>query len=98
MDADSSNVTKPKEEAKRFSIPLDSVQDFEFCVKFDHRQLQDLIIDEPSPLEHSSGLDPARLLAAAIGVRLSAALFFCAQKSHLNMPGLQADIIVAHAP
>lgn len=87
MYADSPNVTKPKEEAKRFSISLDSVQDFEFRVKFDHTQLRDLIIDEPSPLGHPIGPDAARLLAAAISVCLSATLFFAPRNYTSICPG-----------
>jgi hypothetical protein len=45
-------------ELKEVSISLDSVQDYEFRVKFDGLQPQDLIIDEPEPVGHDRG--PAR--------------------------------------
>jgi uncharacterized OsmC-like protein len=96
MDVHSETETKKKDEARRISISLDSIQDFEFRVKFDPMQLQDLVIDEPAPMGHGKGPDPGRLLAAAIGGCLSASLLFCAQKLRLKMSGLHADISVTH--
>ena len=47
-------------------------------------------------MDNQEGLDPARLLASAIGGCLSASLLFCAQKLRLGMEGLHADIKVSH--
>jgi uncharacterized OsmC-like protein len=84
------------EDTRRFSISLDSIQDFEFRIKFDKTQLQDLIVDEPSPLGHDKGPDPAKLLASAVGGCLSASLLFSAQKLRLKMTGLHTNVHVSH--
>jgi uncharacterized OsmC-like protein len=97
MDANSETAVTKKEESRQFSISLDSVQNLELRVKFDQTKLDDLVVDEPAPLGEGKGLDPGRLLAAAIGGCLSASFLFCAQKLRLNMKGLHADIKVAHA-
>ncbi len=96
MDANSKTAETKKEEPKHFSISVDSVQNLEFCVKFDQTNLEDLVIDEPAPLGRGNGPDPGRLLGAAIGGCLSASLLFCAQKLRLNMKGLHAGIKVTH--
>jgi len=96
MNANSETETKKTEESKRFSISIDSIQDFEFRVKFDAAKLPDLIVDEPSPLGHDKGPDPARLLASAVGSCLSASLLFCAQKLRLKIRGLHAEVVVTH--
>lgn len=96
MNVHSETEMTKKDETKQFSISLDSIQDLEFRVKFDRSQLEDLIIDEPSPLGHDKGPDPARLLAAAIGGCLSASFLFCAQKLRLKMSGLRTDVKVIH--
>jgi len=96
MELNSEAAEKRKDESRQLSISLDSVQDYEFRVKFDKTQLEDIIIDEPSPLGHDKGPDPARLLASAIGGCLSASLLFCARKLRLSMEGLHADVKVTH--
>ncbi len=96
MNADSETVTKKKEESRQFSVSLESIKDFEFRVKFDQTQIQDLILDEPAPIGQGSGPDPGRLLAAAVGGCLSASFLFCAQKLRLGMEGLHANVMVTH--
>jgi uncharacterized OsmC-like protein len=85
------------EEPRHFSISIESIQDYEFRVKFDPAQMPDLRIDEPSPLGHDRGPDPARLLASAVGGCLSASLLYCARKLRLDMQGLRTDVTVTHA-
>jgi len=95
--AGDSGASKGKgEESRQFSISLDSIQDFEFRIKFDKAQYQDLMIDEPAPVGHDRGPGPSRLLAAAVGGCLSASLLFCARKLRLDMPGLHTDVKVNH--
>ena len=90
-------MEKKNEGPGQFSITLDCLQDFEFRIKFDKPQYQDLMIDEPAPVGHDKGPGPSRLLAAAVGGCLSASLLFCARKLRLNMTGLHADVRVRHA-
>jgi uncharacterized OsmC-like protein len=96
MTTNSEGSTAKKDEARRFSISIDSVEGLEFRVKFTGAAFSDLTIDEPAPVGRESGPNPARLLAAAIGGCLSASLLFCAQKLRLNMPGLHTDVSVTH--
>jgi uncharacterized OsmC-like protein len=82
------------EEQKEFSISLDSVQDYEFRVKFDGKE--DLLIDEPEPVGHDKGPNPSKLLAAAVGGCLSISLLFCARKSRLNNLSIHSEVKVQH--
>lgn len=68
-----------------FAIQIEQVKDFEFRVIFDDPSLAQLKVDEPPPLGHGAGPNPARLLAAAIGSCLTASLLFCARKAHLPL-------------
>jgi uncharacterized OsmC-like protein len=84
-------------ELKDFSIALDSVQDYEFRVKFDALLRQDFLIDEPEPVGHDKGPDPSKLLAAAVGGCLSISLLFCAKKSRLNsLQSIHSEVKVQH--
>jgi uncharacterized OsmC-like protein len=86
-----------QEKLGRFSITLDQVQDYEFRVKFDKEQLEDLMTDEPPPLGRDRAPNASRLLAAAVGNCLSASLVFCARKARLNMQGLHTEVAVQYA-
>lgn len=81
----------------RFSITLDQVQDYEFRVKFDKEQIEDLMTDEPPPLGRDKAPNASRLLAAAVGNCLSASLVFCARKARLNMQGLHTEVALQYA-
>lgn len=96
MDAKTETPGVRKDETRQFSISLDSIQDFEFRVKFNETQLPDLLMDEPPPVGHDKGPNPSRILASAVGGCLSASLLFCAQKLRLGMTGLHADVKVTH--
>lgn len=97
MKVNTASALPKKEDARQFSISLESVEGLEFRVKFTGAAFQDLIIDEPPPAGHDKGPNPGRLLAAAIGGCLSASLLFCAQKLRLNIQGLHTDVTVSHA-
>ena len=56
---------------------LKQLDGFQFLVKFDKEQFEPLRLDEPPPLGHDTAPNAARILAAAIGNRLSASLVFC---------------------
>jgi uncharacterized OsmC-like protein len=94
MDA---NSEAKKEEPKHFSISLDSIQDFEFRVKFNAEEFKEIILDEPPPVGRGRGPNPGQMLAAAVGSCLSASLLFCARKLRLNVQGLHTDVTVTHA-
>lgn len=51
-----------------------------------------LLLDEPAPLGGGIGPNAQDLLAAAIGNCLSASLLFCAQKSRVEVTGLEARV------
>jgi uncharacterized OsmC-like protein len=85
------------EESRQFSVSLDYVQDYEFRVKFDKADYQDLMIDETPPVGHDKGPNPSRLIAAAIGGCLSASLLFSARKLRLNLSQLHTNVKVQHA-
>jgi len=96
MNANTETAEKKKDDSREFSISLDSLQDYEFRVKFDMSKLEDMTLDEPSPMGHDKGPDPARLLASAVGGCLSASFLFCARKLRLNIEGLHTDVKVTH--
>lgn len=77
-----------------FSIRIERVEGFEFRVQFDKPNHPDLLLDEPPPLGHDAGPNPARLLAAAVGNCLAASLLFCLQKAGARAEGMRADVRV----
>jgi len=85
-----------QEKFGRFSITLDQVQDYEFRVKFDKEQFEDLMTDEPPPLGRDRAPNASRLLAAAVGNCLAASLVFCARKTRLNMHGLHTEVALQY--
>jgi len=85
---------KQQSESSSFSITLERVQDYEFLVKFDKAQFQELMLDEPPPLGRDSAPNASRMLAAAVGNCLSASLAFCAQKSRVQLNALNTRVDV----
>jgi uncharacterized OsmC-like protein len=83
-------------EPGRFSITLDSIKDYEFRVKFDKEQFEDILMDEPPPVGGDTGPNAPRLLAAAVGNCLSASLLFCARKSRVDVDGLHTEVSVQY--
>jgi uncharacterized OsmC-like protein len=71
---------------------IEQVQDYHFRVHFDKQQYADLDIDEPAPLGKDQAPNPARLLAASVGSCLSASLFFCARKAHIDLGELHTKV------
>jgi uncharacterized OsmC-like protein len=76
----------------RFTVNMTQVEDYEFRVRFDKEQYEDLYIDEPAPLGHDEAPNAVRVLAAAIGNCLSASLMFCMQKNGQKVTDLTAAV------
>ena len=86
------NTKRMSEPASEFTLSLEQVRDYEFRVKFDKEGLPDLILDEPAPLGHDAGPNPARILAAAIANCLSASLLFCARRARVELGPIHAEV------
>jgi uncharacterized OsmC-like protein len=81
-----------RNDARRYSIIVERVKNFEFRVRFDKPEFPEWILDEPSPLGEDKGPNATRVLAAAIGNCLSASLMFCLQRSKLLVDSIRADV------
>ena len=73
-----------------FSVKLELLENYVF--KVDFGEFGDVITDEPAPLGHSEGPNPARLVAAAVGNCLCASLLFALRKYKDNPTGVKAEV------
>lgn len=78
----------------QFIVSVDRVDGYEFRVRFDKRQFEELRLDEPAPLGADSAPNAARLLAASIGNCLAASLLFCLNKSGARVSSLTSQVQV----
>jgi len=85
---------KGSSEHSRFSISMDQVRNYQFRVRFDQVQFEELMLDEPQPLGENSAPNASRILAAAVGNCLSASLLFCLQKARAGVTALHTDVTV----
>ncbi len=69
----------------QFTVEVEQVDGYEFRVRFDKPQYEELMIDEPAPLGRDSAPNPARLLTAAVANCLSASFLFCTKKGHVEV-------------
>ncbi len=65
----------------QFTIEMEQLEGYQFKVTFDLDGVDDLIVDEPSPLGIDSGPNPSRMLTVAAANCLSASLLFCVTKN-----------------
>ena len=77
-----------------FTLTVDHLGDYEFRVRFDKPQFDDLMLDEPPPLGGDKAPNASRILAAAVGNCLSASLLFCAKKARVAIEGLHTEVKV----
>lgn len=75
-----------------FAISMTRLENFRFLVDFNQDGIPDLVTDELIPLGESTGPNPARLLAAAIGNCLSASLLFCLNKAHVDVAAMKCIV------
>nr|VFK52702.1 MAG: Uncharacterized OsmC-related protein [Candidatus Kentron sp. TUN]VFK53277.1 MAG: Uncharacterized OsmC-related protein [Candidatus Kentron sp. TUN]VFK60466.1 MAG: Uncharacterized OsmC-related protein [Candidatus Kentron sp. TUN] len=79
-------------EIGRFTIQMEHLEGFEYKVKFDWPQPDDLLMDEPAPLGQQKGPNASRILAAAVGNCLTASLMFCAGKHEPPDQGAKTEV------
>lgn len=80
------------DEIRQFTIHLEQKEEFEFNVRFDWPEVDDLLLDEPAPLGGQQGPNAARLIAAGVANCLSASLLFCLQKSRTEHGAITAAV------
>jgi uncharacterized OsmC-like protein len=83
-------------EPGHFTLTIDWIQDYEFRVKMDKEQFQEVLMDEPPPLGKDKAPNASRFLAAAVGNCLSASLLFCARKSRVEIVGVHTEVTVRY--
>jgi uncharacterized OsmC-like protein len=79
-------------EEKEIVTTLELLKDFEFKVKFDIENVNDLLMDEPTPVGKGLSPNASRVLSAAVGNCLSASLLFCLTKARVNVEGLKTTV------
>ena len=77
------------EEERVTTTEMEQISDYEFRVKFDMEEVEDLMMDEPAPLGGSKGPTASRVLAAAVSHCLSASFIFCLKKREVSLTSLK---------
>lgn len=80
------------DERLSFRFELQQLHDYEFRVKFDGPDVDDLLLDEPEPLGRSAGPNAARLIGAAVANCLTSSLLFCMRKFKQTPGTLRAEV------
>lgn len=70
---------------------LHLLKDYKFSVKFDEN-IPDIFVDEIEPIGESSGPNPPRLLAAAVGHCISSSLIYCLKKARVKIKNLDTTV------
>jgi organic hydroperoxide reductase OsmC/OhrA len=84
-------MSKP---AGSFQMRVEQVDGYQFRVRFDKPEYPELLTDEPPPLGHDRGPNPARVLAASIAGCLSASLLFCLSRAKVPVSAVNSDVKV----
>jgi uncharacterized OsmC-like protein len=90
--ASQATASRKADEPGRMSVTIDQVKDYEFRVRFEGKDYDDLMVDEPPPLGTDKAPNASRLLAAAVGNCLSASLLFCARKARVEVEGIRTVV------
>lgn len=85
-------TTRPADGEHAFSVVLDLRHDYLQSVDFRLAGVGLLDVDEPPPLGHAEGPNPARLLGSALGSCLGASLLFCLRKARIEVNGLHTTV------
>ena len=80
------------DEVGKFTISMEHLEGYEYKVKFDWPQADDLLMDEPAPLGAQKGPNASRALAAAVGNCLTASLMFCTGKHEPPDRGAKTEV------
>lgn len=94
LGSESTEKKNDRGEAERVSVSLESLEDYEFRVRFSPAPIPELVIDESPPVGRDKGPNPSALLAAAVGGCLSASFLFCARKMRVDIQGLETEVKV----
>jgi len=79
-------------EEGEFKVHIESIDSYEFKVKFGKEDLPELIMDEPAPLGKGEHPNAGLLLAAAVGNCLCASLTYCLTRARAEVKGVSADV------
>jgi organic hydroperoxide reductase OsmC/OhrA len=82
-------------ESMSFKLELEQIEDYEFRVKFDMPDVDELKLDEPEPLGRGAGPNAARLIGAAVANCLTSSLLFCMRKFK-QVPGTLRSEVTGH--
>ncbi|AKU98911.1 putative redox protein, regulator of disulfide bond formation [Labilithrix luteola] len=75
-------------------VRVEQMEGFEFRIRFDKEQWEELVVDEPPPLGKDNGPNATRILAASIGNCLSASLLFCLTRANVEVSSVDADLYI----
>lgn len=78
--------------AGEVKISLSQVDRFEFRIRFDGTDWEEMVVDEPPPLGAAHGPNSPRMLAAAIGNCLAASLLFSFQRADVPVYACDGEV------